>query len=92
MIRLLAAVLVLGAIHHAAGTPGLILTAVAVLAYLLLRTRPFTTCARCRGHGSRTRILGAPVPCRRCNATGLGTRADRRKAPLMPPRNRGGGR
>ena len=84
MFAIVLTLFALGAIHHYAGTPGLILTAIAFVMYLLLRTRPFTRCGRCRGHGARTRILGDPVPCRPCRGTGYGTRADRRKAERIP--------
>jgi hypothetical protein len=84
VFALVLALFALGAIHHYAGTPGLILTLTAFALYLLLRTRPFTQCGRCRGHGARTRILGDPVPCRPCRGTGYGTRSDRRKAERIP--------
>ena len=91
-IRILAALVLCAFIHSKFGPDGLIVLGIGVLAFILLRTRPFTSCGHCRGHGARTRILGAPVSCRRCGGTGFGTRADRRKAPLMPPKNTGGGR
>ena len=89
MFAIVLTLFVLGAIHRYAGTPGLILTAIAALAFLLLRTRAFTTCAYCRGHGARTRILGSPVRCSACAGTGYGTRADRRKAARTPAANGG---
>jgi DnaJ-class molecular chaperone len=46
----------------------------------LLKARPFKTCPRCNGFGSKTRLLGGPVPCRACHGTGLRKRSQRRKA------------
>ena len=61
----------------------LALAAFAVLAYWLLKARPFKTCPRCRGYGSKTRLLGGPKPCRACHGTGLRKRSQRRKARRM---------
>jgi hypothetical protein len=88
-MRLLLGIALLATAYRYAGTPGLVILALAVVFYLLLRTRAFHTCPRCHGHGARTRILGDPITCRACGGTGFATRADRRKAPRMPRKNTG---
>ncbi len=58
------------------------LAIVVLLAYFLLRTRPFNTRPRCRGQESLTRIMGNPVYCRACRGTGFTTPSEQRKAAL----------
>lgn len=87
-MKILFVLVALAIVHHYTGTAGLVTLAVVALAYLLLRTRPFTTCTYCRGHGSRTRIFGSPVRCSACSGTGYGTRAHRRNTTTTPPKNR----
>jgi hypothetical protein len=58
----------------------LVILAPLAVCYWLLKARPFKTCPRCKGFGSKTRVLGGPVPCRACHGTGLRKRSQRRKA------------
>lgn len=65
------------------------MTALAILAmlaaaYWLLKARPFKTCPRCKGYGSKTSILTGPTPCRACHGTGLRSRTQRRKMRRLP--------
>jgi hypothetical protein len=58
----------------------LVILALLAAGYWLLKARPFKTCPRCKGYGSKTRVLGGPKPCRTCHGTGLRKRSQRRKA------------
>lgn len=79
-MKALIALVILAAVYHYAGTPGLVLLAAAIVVLILARVRPLQTCPRCRGLGHMRRIVGQAKYCRACHGTGLRKRTQRRKA------------
>lgn len=79
-MKALIVLVILAAVYHYAGAPGLVALGAVAVALILARLRPFQTCPRCRGLGHMRRVIGPTTYCRACHGTGLKKRSQRRKA------------